>query len=342
MQTELIKIYSPADSDGLTRAARILQTGGLCAIPTETVYGLAANALDGGAVSRIFKAKGRPSDNPLIVHIADMEMLSEIAADVPDSAYKLAEAYWPGPLTMVLPKGDKIPREVSAGLDTVAVRMPANPVAAAIIKQSGLPLAAPSANLSGSPSPTTADHVIADLDGRVEGIVVSDNCGVGVESTVVTLCTSPPRLLRPGAVTPEMLEAVVGKIEIDDAVLNRLKEGEAAASPGMKYKHYAPAAQIYLIEADGDRYAEYVNLHCDRDSCALCFLEDVDKLHCKAFTYGGREDGEEQARELFDALRRLDKEGIKTAYAHAPEKSGVGLAVYNRLVRAAAFRVIKL
>lgn len=342
MQTKIIQIENEENKEEIRQAAEILKNGGLCAIPTETVYGLAANAFDGDAVERIFKAKGRPNDNPLIVHIAELSQLDTVARDIPKQALDLAEKYWPGPLTIVLPKGENIPREVSAGLDTVAVRMPSHPIASAIIKASGLPLAAPSANLSGSPSPTTAKHVIADLDGRVEGIVASTDCSVGVESTVVTLCTDTPRLLRPGAVTVEMLEEVLGRIDVDDAVLHQLKQGESAASPGMKYKHYAPKAQVFMIEGEREKYIEYVNKNAGEDDCALCFFEDAQKLRCKSVTYGKQSDEAEQAREIFDALRKLDEMGVKRAFAHAPSKSGVGLAVYNRLIRAAAFRVTEV
>lgn len=342
MDTKLIQIENEHDAAGIAAAAEILQAGGLCAIPTETVYGLAANALDGAAVARIFAAKGRPADNPLIVHIADTKMLYDLAREVPESALELAKAYWPGPLTMILPKSERIPREVSAELDTVAIRMPSHPIAAEIIRKSRLPLAAPSANLSGSPSPTTAAHVVADLDGRVEGIVCADDCGVGVESTVVTLCTDPPRLLRPGAVTVEMLEKILGKVEIDEAILHQLKADAVVASPGMKYKHYAPHARVILCDGDSQGYVRYVNAHAGDADCALCFEEDADQLTCRTLVYGSLADDATQAHAVFDALRKLDEMGVQTAYTHAPKKSGVGLAVYNRLIRAAAFEVVEV
>ena len=222
---------SPADLD---RAAELLRAGELVAIPTETVYGLAADAENGPAVARIFEAKGRPMDNPLIVHIADWDTLPRLAAEIPDTAVKLARAYWPGPLTMIFPKGPRIPDEVSAGLPTVAVRMPSHPVARAVIRESGLSLAAPSANRSGSPSPTTAAHVLADLDGRIAAVVDGGECSVGVESTVVLLTDGRVRLLRPGGVTLGMLERVVGPVEVDPAVTHRLAEGARAPSPGRK------------------------------------------------------------------------------------------------------------
>lgn len=342
MKTEHIQITTEQDKAGIMRAAELLRQGGLVAIPTETVYGLAANALDAEASAKIFAAKGRPADNPLIVHISDLSMLAPLVTEVPEQAVRLAEKYWPGPLTVIMKKSDKIPDSVSAGLETVAVRFPVNPVARAIITACGFPLAAPSANRSGRPSPTTAQHVIHDLDGRVDGIVVSGDCTVGVESTVLSLAGERPRLLRPGAVTVEMIEAVIGPIEVDDAVLHRLKEGRKVSSPGMKYKHYAPKAHVIMVEGDSAVYSDYVNQNIQPGTVALCFDEDVEKLRCPTVPYGSRTDDRSQARELFDALRKLDEIGAVTAYAHAPKKSGVGLAVYNRLIRAAAFEVVSL
>lgn len=345
MNTEKIRIDTPdsaAGKAGVARVAKILQNGGLAAIPTETVYGLAASAFNPDAVRRIFAAKGRPADNPLIVHISDTGMLNGLVRAFPETAEKLAKAYWPGPLTMILPKGERVNSAVSAGLDTVAVRFPEDPVASAIIRASGLPLAAPSANRSGSPSPTTAKHVIDDLDGRVEAIVLSHDCVVGVESTVLSLSGERPRLLRPGAVTVEMLEAIVGPVVVDDAVLHRLAEGAAAASPGMKYKHYAPNTRVVLVEGGRDAYIDYVRRRVQPGVAALCFAEEAALLPCPCVPYGGADDPAGQARALFDGLRRLDEIGAATAYAHAPEKAGVGLAVYNRLIRAAGFEVVQV
>ena len=243
MLTKRLKTDRESYDGSIKEAAEILKNGGIAAIPTETVYGLAASALDEEAVKKVFIAKGRPQDNPLIVHIADIDTLSEIAADIPDGAYKCAEKFWPGPLTMVLKRTDKIPALVSAGLDTVAVRMPSDKTARDIITASGLPLAAPSANTSGKPSPTSAKYVIDDLDGKIDAVVMSGDCGVGVESTVITLVTSPPRLLRPGAVTVEQLREIFPDIVVDKAVLSEPEKGEKVASPGMKYKHYAPKAK---------------------------------------------------------------------------------------------------
>lgn len=338
MKTEYLK----NNEAGIARAAELLRQGGLVAIPTETVYGLAANALDGKAVARIFEAKGRPQDNPLIVHIAALEQWDGLVSEIPPAARTLAERFWPGPLTIILPKSEQIPEEVSAGLPTVAVRFPSHPVARQVIRQAGVPLAAPSANLSGSPSPTCFEHVRADLDGRVEALLDGGPCGVGVESTVLSLAGEKPRLLRPGGITPEQLEAALGPVEIDPAVTNRLEEGRKAASPGMKYKHYAPKAHVVLLRGTTGAYVDYVNGKNAEGVYALCFEEDRPGLQAPALCYGAAQDGAAQAHLLFDCLRRLDELGARQVYAHAPAPKGVGLAVYNRLIRAAAFEMIDL
>lgn len=327
------------NAEGIDEAARLLKTGELVAIPTETVYGLAADAMNGTAVSSIFVAKGRPSDNPLIVHIANFKDWEPLVTHIPDNARRLAEAYWPGPLTIILSASEKVPKVVTGGLSTVAVRFPSHPIAQAVILHSGCPLAAPSANRSGSPSPTNAQRVTEDMEGRIAAILDGGDCDVGVESTVVDLCHTPPRLLRPGGITPEMLEEVLGPIEIDPAVTHALAKDAVAASPGMKYKHYAPKAEITIIKGSPAAYAEYVNAHKDADVGALCFDEDLKYITIPAVTYGKRADALTQAQRLFDALRQLDEMGIRTVYAACPDASGVGLAVYNRLLRAAAFRV---
>lgn len=334
--------YLSTESADLQRAADLLRAGELVAIPTETVYGLAANALNGAAVASIFAAKGRPADNPLIVHIAELSQWEPLVSHIPPQAMALAKAFWPGPLTMVLPKADCIPVEVSAGLKTVAVRMPSHPIARQLIALSGCPLAAPSANRSGIPSPTEARRVAEDMNGRIAAVVDGGACDVGVESTVVDLSVTPPRLLRPGAVTVEMLTTVVGDVMVDDAVVHPLKDGEAAASPGMKYKHYAPKANVVVVKGNSEKYAAYVNAHADDGVAALCFDGEEQRLTVPYVTYGERCDHEEQARCLFEALRMLDEKNIKTAYAACPSQEGVGLAVYNRLLRAAGFEVVEL
>ena len=263
-----------ADENGIKKACEILKNGGVVAIPTETVYGLAASAYDDNAIKAIFTAKGRPQDNPLIVHISGMEMLEEIACDIPETAYKCAEKFWPGPLTMVLKKGEKVSECVSAGLTTVAVRMPSEETAREIINQSKLPLAAPSANVSGKPSPTSAEHVLADLDGKIDAVVMGRECTVGVESTVITLVGENPVLLRPGAVTLEQLREILPDIKVDKAVLSELAAGQKAASPGMKYKHYAPETTTILVE--GEDFADFVN--GQQNALAVCFSEESEQI----------------------------------------------------------------
>jgi len=331
--------------ENIIKTAEILKKGGLAAIPTETVYGLAADALNGEAVAKIFAAKGRPMDNPLIVHVAEFEDIERFALvrEIPEAAKKLAKVFWPGPLTIIMKKGGVIPDEVSAGLDTVAIRLPSHPSARAIIKTADTPLAAPSANLSGSPSPTTAQHVMNDMDGKIDAVFDGGACGVGVESTVITLAEGTPRLLRPGKVTLEELREVLGEVELDSAVLNKLKDGQKAASPGMKYKHYAPKANVILLKCTDDEFIDYVNRCGGSGVAALCCDEDVEKLCVKYISLGKRNDYEAHAQRLFDSLRRIDGYGnIVTVYTRLPSTDGVGLAVYNRLIRAAGFEVIDL
>lgn len=336
-------ILTLAGDASIRQAARLLQEGQIVAFPTETVYGIAASAYCGSAVNKIFQAKGRPQDNPLIVHIDTLEMLEGLVSQVPESAKKLADAFWPGPLTMVLPRGPKVAQEVCAGLDTVGVRMPSHPVARQLITACGLPLAAPSANLSGSPSPTTASDVFADMDGRLPMILDGGSCQVGVESTVVALTGPQPMLLRPGYVTKEQMEKVLQQeVLLSGAILEKLKEGETARSPGMKYKHYAPKAEITILRGSFGDYAAYVDAHQEQGTFCLCFEGEEEKLKVPCITYGHEISGAEQAHELFRALRALDEQGAKIVYARCPQNTGVSLAVYNRLLRAAAFRVVEL
>ena len=329
------------NENDIEQAARIIKNGGLVAMPTETVYGLAANALDGKAVAKIFKAKGRPMDNPLIVHISDISQIYSLVSEFPEKAKILADKFWAGPLTIILPKSKIIPDEVSAGLDTVAVRFPSNEIARKLISLS-MPLAAPSANLSGSPSPTNARHVRDDMNGRIDAIIDGGECEVGVESTVITLATDIPRLLRPGGITVEQLREAIGEVIIDDAVLNPLKSGERVASPGMKYKHYAPKAHIILLEGSDEDFIRYVNEHKVDGTAALCYDEDVEKLEVPNIPIGHADDYEMQSHKLFSSLRNADEQGFKTVYAHCPKTDGMGLAVYNRIIRAAGFEVIEI
>lgn len=333
-----------AENSGATETvAEVLKNGGLAAIPTETVYGLAANAFDPVACANIFKAKGRPGDNPLIVHICNMDMLKDVVEEVPEKAKILAEKFWPGPLTMIMKKSDKIPMVTSANLPTVAVRFPAHHVAQRIIAEAGLPLAAPSANLSGSPSPTTFEHCVHDLLGRVDAIIDGGPCAVGVESTIISFAEETPMLLRPGYVTLEQLRGAIGEVGLSKAVLEKLGDGEKVLSPGMKYKHYAPKAKVSLVKGSREQYVKYVNEHADEHGVfALCFDEEAPVLKTSTVCYGSEYSDAEQAERLFDALRELDELGALRVYAHSPRTTGVGMAVYNRLVRAAGFDIITL
>lgn len=341
MNTLRLNAREPSKAqNAVERAGEILKNGGLVAIPTETVYGLGANALNEQAVRNIFKAKGRPCDNPLIVHISRMEMLNPLVSEIPPTASRCAERFWPGPFTMVLPKSDIIPDAVSAGLETVAVRMPAEKVTRDIIDAAGVPIAAPSANLSGLPSPTTAEHCLNDLDGIVDAVVLGNDCAVGVESTVVSFAVSPPRLLRPGGVTPEQLRELIPDLVIDKAVLSEPEKGEKVASPGMKYKHYSPKAHVIMVEGSREKFVEFVNKNIGDGVYALCYNQDAKLLKVPALPVG--DDDRACAEHIFAALRELDEKGCRLCYAIAPPKSGVGLAVYNRLIRAAGFEVIKL
>lgn len=333
--TKLLRAESPED---IRTAGAILREGGLVAIPTETVYGLAADALNPGAVRRIFETKGRPADNPLIVHIASGEELSALVTEIPETAVRLMEAFWPGPLTLILKKSDTVPSIVSGGLDTVAVRLPANETARAVIRAAGRPLAAPSANLSGRPSPTEFRHIRQDLWGKAEAIMDGGRCTVGVESTVLSLTGDVPTILRPGGVTKARLETVVGFVAVSPAVSEKPKEDFRPLSPGMKYTHYSPRASVTVVDASPAEYQEYVN--AAGDCHALCFDEDLPFLTVNALSYGTRYDGASQAQSLFSALLRLDEAGAEKVLAHIPSKNGIGLAVYNRLIRSAGFQTV--
>lgn len=337
-------VVFPAD-DPLTpvRAAEIIRNGGLVAIPTETVYGLGANALDEEAVAKIFLAKGRPQDNPLIIHISCANEMNRYCHDIPESAWLLAEHFWPGSLTMVLPVKDCIPKSTTAGLDTVAVRCPKTAVTRALIAQAGVPIAAPSANISGKPSTTTAAHVLHDYgtEGKIDAIIDGGPCEVGVESTIVDLTGARPRLLRPGGVTPEELSALLGELEIDKAVLGQIANDTVVRAPGMKYKHYAPSAEVYIITGSSEAAAAYVRRRFTQGDAVLCFEEELPLYEgCNPTAYGKIGDVKTLSAGLFAALRDLDRPEIKTIYARCPEGGGVAYAVGNRLKKAAAFRCI--
>ena len=344
MSTAYTTKVLPADAAGIALAAQYLRQGVPFALPTETVYGIAADAANADAVRQIFVAKGRPQDNPLIVHIADMEQLSGLVAAVPERAQKLAAAFWPGPLTMVLPRGAGVCDAATAGLDTVGVRMPSHPVVQAVIRAAGgIAFAAPSANLSGRPSPTTAADTLADMDGRLPLILDSGPCTVGVESTVISLAGERPLLLRPGAVTKEQMERALGEeVPLSGAILDKLKPGQTARSPGMKYKHYAPRAELTLVKGDLTAFKNYLVAQDKNGLWALCFTGEGQGLPVPVLEYGAEDDPAEQARRLFSALRELDARDARAALVRCPAAQGVGLAVYNRLLRAAAFRVVEL
>lgn len=342
MQTKLLR--PSEDPAAIEEAGALLRAGEVVGIPTETVYGLAADALNPQAVKRIFEAKGRPQDNPLIVHIADLSMVREIATEFPPEAQKLADAFWPGPLTIILPKQDKIPMVTSGGLNTVGIRFPVHPMAQAIIRAAGVPLAAPSANTSGRPSTTTAQHVMEDLHGKIAAVVDGGPCSVGVESTVVSLCGERPRLLRPGGISLEQLQSVLGEVDVDRALKEKIDDSEKVSAPGMKYRHYAPKAPVTVVFGTPEASAQYIAQRLGQHTGVLCF-DDCAQLFCgKAVVemFGPSDDEAQQAREVFDALRRFDDTDCTEIFAQCPPSRGIGLAVANRIKKAAGFHVIDL
>lgn len=336
-------VLRPADEAGIDQAAQLLRRGEIFALPTETVYGIAADARQGAAVRKIFEAKGRPQDNPLIVHVAGPEMLPGLVAEIPERAQLLISAFCPGPLTIIMPRGPEVADECCAGLDTVGIRMPSHPVAREVIRRSGCAFAAPSANLSGRPSPTNAQDVLADMDGRLPLILDGGECAVGVESTVVSVVGPKPTLFRPGHITLEDLERALGEeVEVSAAILEKLPEGAVVRSPGMKYKHYAPKADITILDGSFEQFRAYVQAHADQKPSCLCFTGEASQLGVPCVEYGREGDGADQAKHLFRSLRALDEQGDGVVYARCPGRDGLSMAVYNRLVRAAAFRVVQL
>ncbi len=330
-----------SEKEDLEIAAKLLLDGEVVGIPTETVYGLAANALSSGAVGKIFKAKGRPSDNPLIVHLSKFSDTEKYAKDIPDLAYKLAEKFCPGALTMILPKREIIPSVVSGGLSTVGIRVPLHETARELIEIAGVPLAAPSANISGLPSPTAFEHVFSDMNGKISAIINGGNSSVGVESTVVCFEGDSVRILRPGFVTAEDISREIGcEVFCDKGVLNEVAADEVVASPGMKYKHYSPKADVTIVSGEFEKFVEFMSAHNGEKVYAVVFEDDLSKYPYKAFSFGNSP--EEQAALLFSVLREADEIGVEKLYVRSPEKSGVGLAVYNRLLRSAGFEVISV
>lgn len=331
---------------GTIQGAKLILAGELVAFPTETVYGLGANGLDGTAVARIFAAKGRPADNPLIEHIAKKSDVRRLWRRIPKLAPILMDTFWPGPLTLIAPKSDQVPDEVTAGLDTVAVRLPQNKTARALIAKAGVPIAAPSANLSGRPSPTTAQHVMDDLGGRIPLIIDGGPCKYGVESTVLSL-VGEPTILRPGAVTREMLSALIGEVQIANSVLTPMRDGETAASPGMKYKHYAPNAEVIIVSGTPEQTAKKINAlvreaEADGKRCEIAASEQTKHFYKgkKHVVLGDRNEPITLCANLFSALREMDEQA-DVIFAEGIEAKDEGLAYMNRLLRAAGFHVVK-
>ena len=320
-------LLSALDAQTAEIAAELIRQGELVAIPTETVYGLGANGLDETAVTKIFEAKGRPQDNPLILHICGAEQIELFCHDVPATAYELAKEFWPGPLTMVLPARDCVPRRTTGGLSTVAVRCPDNAVTREIIRLAGVPIAAPSANISGKPSTTTAQHVLHDHDGKI--------------STIVDLTEDRPRLLRPGGITPEQLISVLGDLVIDKAVTAQIDKDAVVKAPGMKYRHYAPAEPVVIVSGSREKAAAYIRRHFTPGDRVLCFEEELPLYAgCSPLSYGREADVNTLSAGLFAALRELDDPGIHQVYARCPVGGGVAYAVQNRLKKAAAFHIV--
>lgn len=356
MDTQIIKIdmEAPGWESQLDLAAQVLKAGGLVAFPTETVYGLGANALDAHAVEGIYRAKGRPADNPLIVHIADTKAVETLAGTIPRVVTLLMDAFWPGPLTLVMPKSEMIPSIITAGLDTVGIRMPCHPIALALIKKAGIPIAAPSANSSGRPSPTLAKHVIDDLSGKVDTIIDGGSTNVGVESTVLDTTTEPPMILRPGGITREQLQKLLGKIGTDPALNTSDSKNVHPRSPGMKYRHYAPNAALLLLQGPAERVAAEIGRRAELyykegGSVGILATDETAALYepslysyCKILSLGSRKNPESLAANLFRCLRDFDENGVSFILAETPDISGIGQAVMNRLLKASGGNLITL
>lgn len=349
METIIRKITNTIeDKETFQLAGEIIQKGGLVAFPTETVYGLGGDALNPDSSKKIYAAKGRPSDNPLIVHIATMDDLTPIVKEIPEAAKKLADAFWPGPLTMIFQKSDLVPKETTGGLDTVAVRMPSDPAALAFIREAGGYVAAPSANLSGKPSPTSAKYVEQDMLGRIEMILDGGDVEIGLESTIVDLTSESPMILRPGYVTREMLEAELGLIELDQTMMSK-DTGAAPKAPGMKYRHYAPKGDLSIVEGNDDAVISYINeqtalLEAKGEKVGVIATdENQDKYGAKIIMSAGSRKREETiAHELYRILRRFDDMDVTYIFAESFDTTGMGQAIMNRLLKAAGHKVIHL
>lgn len=348
-KTKVIKLdRETIRPEDFAEAGRILKNGGLVAFPTETVYGLGGDALNPEASMMIYAAKGRPSDNPLIVHISEVSDIEKLAEDIPRIAYALADRFWPGPMTMILKKKDIVPMQTTGGLSTVAIRLPSDEIARMLIKTSGVFVAAPSANASGRPSPTTAGHVIEDLSGRIDMIIDGGACDIGLESSIIDLSGDEPMILRPGFITKEDFEEVVNSVSYDKAVISKkMDKNIVAKAPGMKYRHYAPKGSITIVEGTVDRVADFINKKTEESeseghkTAVLAVEENIALYHCKnIYSLGRKGDGEEIARNLFAALRELDENGMEVIYSESFDELKLSEAIMNRLRKAAGYNII--
>lgn len=354
MDTKIIKIRSregcltEEEDAALRQAGKIIRRGGLVAFPTETVYGLGGDAMNRESSRKIYAAKGRPSDNPLIIHICRFEDIRKIVSQLPPEAEKIAGAFWPGPLTMILPKAEGVPRETTGGLDTVAVRLPSNKIAQRFIEYSGGYVAGPSANLSGKPSPTAAKYVVEDMSGRIDMIIDGGEGEIGLESTIIDLTVSPPQILRPGYVTKEMLSGILGEVDTDVTIMDG-DSGQAPRAPGMKYRHYAPRGELLIVEGKPQRVIDYINSHAAADKAAgektgiICTEECMEQYRADCVKCVGSRSREDSiARNLYAVLREFDDENVTRIYSESFAVNGIGQAIMNRLLKAAGHHVVKL
>ena len=354
METKVWKVsdsgnFTEEEREHLKEAAEILKRGDLVAFPTETVYGLGANALDESAAKKIYAAKGRPSDNPLIAHISDLEMIEPLISYFPEKGRKLAEAFWPGPLTMIFPKSEIVPYGTTGGLDTVAIRMPSDPVAAELIRLAGVPVAAPSANTSGRPSPTMAEHVYQDMNGKIDMILDGGPVGIGVESTIVDVTGEIPMLLRPGAITMEMLRETVGEVEIDPAIVGPMSADMRPKAPGMKYRHYAPKAELTLVEGEAEAVVRRINALAReklQEGCRVGIICTEETRSCypggMVRSIGERAKEETVAHNMYAVLREFDDLGAEYIFSEGFPEDNLGQAIMNRLNKAAGYHILKV
>ena len=349
MKTEYVDLRDGKDvKEGLYKAAEIIKTGGLVAFPTETVYGLGANGLDENAVPKIYEAKGRPSDNPLILHISEFDEIENIVKEIPDVAFVLADEFWPGPLTMVFKKSDIVPYRTTGGLESVAVRMPSNKIARELIKIAGVPVAAPSANSSGRPSPTKADHVLCDLDGKIDMVIDGGTVDIGLESTIVDVTGEVPVILRPGFITEEMLSEAIGRVKTDDAVKNLSPDKDIKPkAPGMKYRHYAPQGKMTIYKGKPEKVVKIINEETAKSEGkkTAVLATDETKRYYKAdivISVGSREDCESIAHNLFDTLRNFDDMGAEIIFSEGFDESRLGFAIMNRLHKSAGYNIVNV